>query len=130
MDTQCGAYCESGEKESVTLFKPLEMRTSADRDESYPRIDGVVNERRRYNGATGTGCIYASERGEAGVRAVPSFGRLFVSCIIRACARAHAHIRARERERKKCAYARARTPVCMCVCARVRLYCVASVPGV
>lgn len=44
VDTQCGAYCESGEKESVTLFKPLEMRTSADRDESYPRIGGVVNE--------------------------------------------------------------------------------------
>ena len=29
-------------RKSVTLFKPLEMRTSADRDESYPRIRRVT----------------------------------------------------------------------------------------
>lgn len=76
-------------RKSVTLFKPLEMRTSADRDESYPRIrqrisyrdEGICARARARLG------IYACGSG----REVPSFGWFFVSCITRA--HVHTHTR-------------------------------------
>jgi len=78
------------------------MRTSADRDESYPRIRRVTAMRIYICARARAGpSIYACGSG----REVPSFGLFFVSCITRAHvhthAHAHAHIREREREREK-----------------------------
>lgn len=52
--------------------------------------------------------------------AVPSLGRFFVSCIIRACARAHAHTCESARAQasaseKMCIRGYARVYVCVCV---------------
>lgn len=82
-------------RERVTLFKPLEMRTSADRDESYPRIRRRVSYRDEGIGARARGpSIYACGR------FLPLDGSLFRALHARMCTRTHA--RPHPRAKKMC----------------------------
>jgi len=118
-------------RKSVTLFKPLEMRTSADRDESYPRIRRVTATRvyvcacvRACVRACACVCVCVCARARphksiyacGSGREVPSFRLFFVSCITRAHVHTHTPTSVSASEKN--------------VHASVRLYCVARLcPG-
>lgn len=98
-------------RKSVTLFKPLETRTSADRDESYPRIRRRVSYRDEGICALARArAVQVFMRAGAGARFLPSDGSLFRALHARMCTRTRARPHPRARTKKM--FTRLRTRGC------------------